>query len=345
MGHFSSIYNPCDESTNQEQVVAARWELLRRNVRFQQLAQQWVESREFRIQHADTPEYHDQKVHFPRCALDWMLTPPERVEVLRVQEVKNHIFVDPRFVFGPVELKRTTSELETMKKRGCDCHRIKPCTWHNLLKLEDSWRMAPAPFKAQFRFAVQGDIGFQKLREQFAELGSYLQWAAHRLASDVGDAQRLEITEKLFNAGSWFDNLAEHHRIFALPNATYTPNGLKHQFEQILDDFKASGQFDRRAQYSRQKNFLGSAEDWKWFLTAEKHGLDWRKSADLYRLAQLYTDQLKPRPGKPNRANVKTYGGIDQPSKSTLVKNRRSTVANHCRGIHTWIDKQYPVQC
>jgi hypothetical protein len=192
---------------------------------------------------------------------------------------------------------------------------------------------------------VQGDVGFQKLREEFTELGRYLQWASHRLASGISEGQHQEITENLFRFGSWCSTLAEFHRIFALPNATYTPNGLNHQFDQILNDFKASGHFDARARYSRGKNFLGSAEDWKWFLTAEQNGLDWRKSADVYRLAQLHTEQLRPRPGKPNRANVKAYGGIDQPPKSTLLKNRRSTVANHCCGIQNWIEKQYPPQC
>src|SRR5262245_10121203 len=123
MGFFSGIYNPCDEPTNDEQVAAARWELLRRSTAFQKIARQWIESRDFRLTHVHTTEYHNQRTHYPRCALDWMITSAERVEVLRAQEARNHIFTDLRYIFGPVRCERFFTEFETIKRRGQGCLR------------------------------------------------------------------------------------------------------------------------------------------------------------------------------------------------------------------------------
>jgi hypothetical protein len=344
MGLFSGIYNPCDEPSNSEQIVAARWELLRRNKTFQQVARQWIESREFRLKHVHTPEYHNQRIHYPRCALDWIITPAERVEVLRAQEETNHIFSDLRYIFGPVRCKHVVSDFETIKCRGRGCLRIEPVRSHILLRLDDNWRDAPAFFKRQFRFAIKGDFQFLELKAQMKKLGIFLEWAAHRLAKGAGKAQFKEIADQMWNLGSECSEIGEFYRVFALPDATYTPAGLKQSFDRIRKSFAAAGQFDQRAKFNRTKSFLGTAEDWRWFLAAEARGLDWTKSKDVYRLAESYTEDLKPRPGKPNRANVKAYGGQGQRTKSTAVKNRRNTIVAHCESIKRWIEKQYPPQ-
>ena len=49
-------YNPATEASNEEQVFACRWELLRRNKQFQAVAKKWVASDSFRKTHALIPD-------------------------------------------------------------------------------------------------------------------------------------------------------------------------------------------------------------------------------------------------------------------------------------------------
>src|SRR5689334_3636685 len=63
-----SKFNPTEgKMTNEEQVCARLWELLRRNSAFRALARQWVAAASFRQKHALTPEYLDGRRLVPRC--------------------------------------------------------------------------------------------------------------------------------------------------------------------------------------------------------------------------------------------------------------------------------------
>ena len=58
---MSGPYDPNCEATNAVQVVAGHWECLRRNEEFRKLSERWLQSEEFRLSHALSPDYHDME--------------------------------------------------------------------------------------------------------------------------------------------------------------------------------------------------------------------------------------------------------------------------------------------
>jgi hypothetical protein len=51
-----STYDPNCEATNEETVIAAHWECLRRNSEFCSLSERWLKSNDFRRTHALSPK-------------------------------------------------------------------------------------------------------------------------------------------------------------------------------------------------------------------------------------------------------------------------------------------------
>lgn len=91
-----------DKLSNDEQVFASFWELLRRNTEFQAIAKKWVASESFRKNHALTPDYCDFRRLATRCALDWMLTAKQRLELANFQIEKQTWQLGRYRNFGPI---------------------------------------------------------------------------------------------------------------------------------------------------------------------------------------------------------------------------------------------------
>ena len=119
--------NPATEPDNDRAVVASKWELLRRNSTFGDLARQWISSDSFRQEHALTPDY--KRDDAARCALDWMLTSTRRLKLARFQ-IRNLSFMrDPRFKFGPLMA-------DWLVKRGTYLHDL--AAHHRLFRIRNA---------------------------------------------------------------------------------------------------------------------------------------------------------------------------------------------------------------
>jgi len=87
-------YDPNTEPNARAQDAALHWELLRRNAAFRAVASRWLADPEFRRQHSAAEDYHHVNCHWPRCALDWMLDVPARVQLAHHQVAEGSWFLD-----------------------------------------------------------------------------------------------------------------------------------------------------------------------------------------------------------------------------------------------------------
>jgi hypothetical protein len=140
-------------------------------------------------------------------------------------------------------------------------------------------------------------------------------------------------------------DLAEFSKVFKIPKCRYSEKRFKSFLGQIHDSFKASNLLLPTKTYDTHESYQGTTEDWLWFLEAERLDLDIRKSADCYKLAEIYSEKLRQRAmrGKaPRRA--KAHGHTGSKFSSKVIKNRRSVVKQHVRTIEKWILAAYPRQ-
>src|SRR5262245_27855732 len=120
-------YDPTTETMKDEEiVVACRWELLRRHPGFRAVAKKWVASTSFRKAHALTREYLDFVRLAPRCALDWMLTPTERVKLAQFQIAKRTWQLGKGRNFGPVVWRFRNRMASMSRKTAYDSIEVKP---------------------------------------------------------------------------------------------------------------------------------------------------------------------------------------------------------------------------
>lgn len=171
-------YNPCHETANEEQVAAAHWELLRRISAFQDTSKQWIASAEFRHQHV--LEAGPYKANDPaRCALDWMLTPDERLTLAEFQKSHRLLFPPDRtrpdleWNFGPLLVEWNWEAHKGSLNDSSDTivHIRSRDDSAGCLTLEMSWREAPPRFKSQFRQSTSGSPTFKQLSLQ--EIGVF----------------------------------------------------------------------------------------------------------------------------------------------------------------------------
>ncbi len=343
-GDVAGPYNPTSESTNSERVIAAIWECLRRNEKFRSVATQWLASADFRFAHAATVDYHNPQVHTQRCALDWMLTSAERIRLAEVQIAKFRWWTDHRFNFGPIQCDsnpalraRSRKELQTLLQPTPLPNPPQPIT------VEQSWSQVPEQFKAQFRFAHFSQQQFGELNQRLEEISKIVREMPAKLLGADAPKHLPQIADTLGRIGLELNELAQRNKIFVIPWSRYSNN----RFQQMLDTVKAS--FSRAKmlvptkRYDRHSSYLGTTEDWRWFLKAEHQRLNIQKSADLRTLATQYSEDLRQRAiqGKaPRRA--KPHGFTGEKVPGTAVKNRRRTVARHVRSIQNWIALAYP---
>jgi hypothetical protein len=177
------VYDPNTEPTNEETAIAGRWELLRRNSAFQEVAAQWIESEAFRRSHALTSEYHDLQNHTPRCALDWMLTTARRIALAKFQIEHRKWMVDPRFNFGPFLCRENFSAAKVTRENYREYHDIKPLPdAPPPLRVSHSWNVARDLFKKEFAIAYDASNRLTRLNERLEEISQTLRLAGRKLA-------------------------------------------------------------------------------------------------------------------------------------------------------------------
>ncbi len=339
-------YDPNGEGANEETVVAGHWELLRRNKTFRAVSERWLQSETFRQSHGLSPDYHDLQHHTPRCAWDWMLTPSQRVRLAKFQIKHLSWFFDARFNFGPL-----------LTRENFPAARVSRTNWRTLfdvaplpnapdpLTIGQAWNRTPEIFKQQFRLAYGPPDGFGEANSWLQENGTLLARAASRIATGDPQNESQAIADALWTLGSELRDLAEFYKVFTIPRSPLPENRFNHFLAQIRENFRAAGLLVPTKKYGLHKSYLGTAEDWRWFLEAERLGLDIRQSADLYKLAAIYCEDLRQRAMRGNAPRrAKGHGFSGSKISSKLIKNRRSTVKRHVLSIEGWIQKVYPLR-
>jgi hypothetical protein len=343
---MSGRYNPNCEAANEEKVVAGHWELLRRNKEFRALSARWLKSEEFQRAHALSPHYHDMQNHTPRCAWDWMLTAAQRVRLAKFQIERLHWLFDDDFNFGPIICRENFSPAAVTKKNWRKFLRVEPLpNPPTPITVDQSWNCTPDQFKQQFRLAYAPPNEFDEINARLQEHGKSLARAASRLAAGDPLKEISVIADYLFALGKELRDLAEFFKVFKIPKCRCSEKRFRSFLGQIHDSFKASNLLLPTKSFDIHKSYHGTDEDWLWFLEAERLGLDIRKSADCYKLAEIYSEKLRQRAirGKaPRRA--KAHGHTGSKFSSKVIKNRRSVVKQHVRTIEKWILAAYPRQ-
>jgi len=324
-------HNPCLLGENEEKVVAGHWELLRRNKEFRALSARWLKSEEFRCSHALSPNYHDMQNHTPRCAWDWMLTAAQRVRLAKFQIEKLHWLFDNDFNFGPIICRENFPAAAVTGKNWRKFLWVEPLPNPPLpITVNQSWNRTPDLFKQQFRLAYASANEFGEINARFQEHGNILARAASRLAAGDPLNEISVIADYLFALGKELRDLAEFSKVFKIPNGRCSEKRFKSFLGQIHDSFKASNLLLPTKTYDTHESYLGTTEDWLWFLEAECLGLDIRKSADCYKLAEIYSGKLRQRAMRgqaPRRA--KAHGHTGSKFSSKVIKNRRIVVKRH----------------
>jgi hypothetical protein len=340
-----TIYDPNAENSEEEKVFAARWELLRRNREFIGVAEKWICSSDYRRVFSASPDYHNLAVHRPRCALDWMLTPRERHELAKVQIPALRWMYEQRFNFGPI-ICRLKAPAVTARNRDhlISLFEVRPLqTRAPVLHLDDDWRHCPAGFKRQFRLACAEPMDCEAINGQLDDISKWMNQAAQKIGTGDECGEAVYIAVRLSEIATRLRRLAEFSIVFSFPKRRI-PERIFRSWIHLLRQAHTEMQLiEPTSKYDRHKSFLGTAEDWRWFLQAERLGLDVKRSRDLSKLAHVYSEDLRAMNllGKA-RNTVKSHGFSGSAVPKAVVRNRRSTVKKHVRSIEHWINQQYP---
>jgi hypothetical protein len=340
------MYDPNSEATNEKMAVAGHWELLRRNRAFQELSEHWSKSDDFRRLHAMSSDYHNLRVHTPRCALDWMLTTEQRVALAKFQIDKLRWMVDSRFNFGPFVCHESFSRAALTREnfRECYCLELLPDA-PAPLRIDQPWNTTPEIFKREFFVAYDPSNRLTRVNEKLEEISKMLRIAGAKLANGDKLKEMSIIGDILFDTGTKLHDMAELGHIYKLPRRRFSEKQLNEQLERIRKDFKDSNLLIPTATYDTHKSYQGTTEDWRWFLEAEDRRLNIQNPPELWKLSELYCEVLRERAlhGKaPPRAQTHGFTGSKFPSK--VIKNRRRTVERHVLTIEGWIRRAYPPQ-
>ncbi len=339
-----AAYDPNSEVTNAEKVIAGHWECLRRNVDFRSLSKRWLASEKFRLKHALSPDYYDMENHTPRCAFDWMLPTVERVRLAEFQIENCRWLLDRDFNFGPIVCHENFAPVAVTRQNWREFLRVEPMPHAPPpVTVSQSWNRTPDEFKRQFRLAYFSAHEFGEINARLAEHGTCLARLASRLNAGDPLKEVSVIANYLFGLGQELRELAEFCKVFKIPTSRVSEKRFKAFLGQIHDSFKASGLLVPTKTYDTHNSFQGTNEDWRWFLQAEDLGLDIRKSADVHRLAEIYSEDLRQRTIQgqaPRRA--KPHGHSGTKFSSRVIKNRSSTVKRHVLAVENWIRLAYP---
>jgi hypothetical protein len=207
-----------------------------------------------------------------------------------------------------------------------------------------SWNDVPEPFKIQFRYSSQPRrAAFASINKALAQTALDLGIIARRLQVGPRVEETESITNAVFEHAAELHQLAGNYRIYRIAHGDYSNAVFKRFFDSIKKDFSGEyGTIFSGRKYDAHGSYLGTAEDWKWFLEAESRGLEINKSADQYKLAILYSEDLRHRKirGKaPPQTKAPGHTGSSFSSKT--IKGRRSAVKRHVLNIQKWIKWMY----
>ena len=340
------LYNPATETESEEQVVASRWELLRRKTEFQAVAKEWIASESFRKNHSLTPAYCDFARLVPRCALDWMLTAERRAALAHFQIEKRTWQLGKHRNFGPIIWRFRNSAAAMSRKTAYGSIEVRPMTnTSKPISFNNAWDSVSEHFKRQFRFAVlPRKPSFALINETIGEAALVLGIIARKL--QAGDPlHEMEIMAAFaFELGADLYQLAGNYRLYRIAHGGYSNSAFKGFLNRIKEDFSGSfGEISDGRKHDSHRSYLGTEKDWHWFLEAERLKLDIKKSPDLYRLAELYYDDLRRQKMRGQaHPRTKAHGHTGAPVSSKDKRNHRNDVRKHILKILEWIQKEYP---
>lgn len=339
----SKPYDPNSEKEQRIQTAALHYELLRRNAEFKEVAARWIADPKFRIGYAASNDYRHPQLHFARCALDWMISGKERVELAGAQLAAGQWFHDNRFNFGPLIAAQSFHDLDVSVKNLADSFSLQPLPAATPLRLDRSWPDTPGAFRNQYILAVHDGGEFQVVTNHMHDAGVYLRWAAHRIYKNDAPEKLPEIIQRLRGLGQYLHDLAEFQNIFAVPNAYCPPGKFNEYLDAIRTHCSEAGQVVGK--YSPHASWLGTRDQWRFFLMAEAHGWDIKNPQHLYQMARVYSEELRQRRyDRTARMDAKQHGfkGTAVPSK--VITARRSTVRKVVTAIQEWIANIYPTE-
>jgi hypothetical protein len=275
-----------------------------------------------------------------------MLTAEQRIDLAKFQIEKLKWNVKSYPNFGPiiywhkppagVSRKNVADFVELQQLKNAP----KPIT------LDQTWNKVPELFKHQFQYAVLPTPlkpAFDSINKTITDASRFL-WVISRYL-DAGDPhhEMKEMATHLFELGIKLRNLSANYQLYRIARGSYSRKTFKNYLARITADFSGPhGEIHAATKYDRHRSFLGTTEDWRWFLEAEQRGLNIKKSADLTTLAKLYCEDLRQRAmhGKAPR-RTKAHGHTGESFSYKVVKNRRSTVKRHVLSIQEWIRTEY----
>jgi hypothetical protein len=272
-----------------------------------------------------------------------MLTVEQRLRLAEFQIEKLHWFFEPDFNFGPIICRENFSRAAVTRKNWRDFLRVEPRpNAPPPITVSQSWASVPELFKEQFLLAYSSNAEFGEVNARLDELGNLLRIAAIKLAAGEPLTEIHSIANSLLDFGSELHQLAEFSKVFKIPKRCYSEKRLNQLLDEIRESFQAARLLVPTKRYDTHASYQGTSEDWRWFLEAERLGLDIHKSADAYKLAEIYSEDLRQRTmsGKaPRRAKGHGFSGTKVPS--LVLKNRRSIVKRHVLTIKEWIRAAY----
>ena len=337
---------PATETDSVAEVIRLQWELLRRNTAFRAIAEKWVASEQFRNSHALTPEYRHFCRLAPRCALDWMLTVEQRLALARVQIEKHTWQLGKNRNFGPVtwgwrdplaRMSRKTA-YDTIEVRALENARAPITT-------DMDWNAVPELFKRQFRVAVHPRMpSFAPINKSIEQVVLFLGIIARKLQAGDPLHEMDGMASVAFEHAAELHQLAGNYRLYRIAHGDYSNASFNQFFERIKQDFKGPyGQLFSGRKHESHRSYLGTDQDWKWYLEAESRGLNIHKSADLYKLAEPYYEDLRCRKMRGQaHPHAKAHGHTGSRISSRDKRNCRTAVKRHIQSIQKWIERAYP---
>ena len=323
-------YNPNSEPGLLGPVFASNWEILRRVPEFQAVAKQWVESKNFRFQHAGEQKVYKEN-QVARCALDWMLTPEDRYELAKFQMGNRLFFVEAELNYGPIIVKKHR-ERQTTDMANCIPYLfdVNPDPAPGgILTLNQTWPTTPAKFRAQFSSILGGNILEEVLlKEQgltLSSLGNLLVGADPLTPDDQAALGRL-----LLLIGDKLQRLSGDYRILAIRRQVFYSERL---IDEVLERIKKSLPVQARKgnDWDSRQGFLGTPDQWDKLLAWEA------AEGNPYAAAADFLPKAPPGQAEPVQS-------AKRKTRSAQQRDMASSLERSVRAIQRWYPLIYPIR-
>ena len=320
-------FNPA--KAGEEATSAALWELLRRNKRFSAYAQEWIDSERFRrresIDFEGPKECYLQVSDYVRCALDWMLTPEQRCNLAKDQ-IRNLTFkTQPEYNFGPILVQKNYSWIREPITRDTigQMWKVAPDPrGESPLRISQPWDKTPNQFRNQFTLGFKGP---EMVCVDPTHNGHGLFKHANQLLGNPDPEEVKQIAQELVFLSDQLRRLGGDFLVFALPRVNLSRRLFDRMMKQIENDYlKAGLKITGPRRFDTRRSFLGTSEDWEWFLESEAQAFNHYSTAEVYLRRKHPNLQWKTRKESKRRQQI---GG---------------TIRKHVLAIRGWIDRVYP---